>query len=168
MVPPMHFAISPANSTASSMYFFPPVQTRMRRMLVTGADRDQNRRRNRLDHLVGFLRSPIQSAVAFAACPDDREVVLVRGRLGQDLADRLAGTDHNIRENLLFVEHRCFALERAPERLLVAGVLDNAKQRGLRVARSGDESPKPRWVVGGIGAVAANEDAHGASRVCVR
>ena len=29
-----------------------------------------------------------------------------------------------------------FALERAPERLFVAGILGNAEQRGLRVARS--------------------------------
>src|SRR5262245_28686156 len=81
---------------------------------VTVADRDQNRWRNRFDNLVGLLRSPIQSAVALAARSYYGEVIFVRSRLGQNLADRLAGTDHNVWKNVSLVEHRRFALERPP------------------------------------------------------
>ena len=43
--------------------------------LLTFAERDQHRRRNRLDHFVGFLRAPIKTGRAGVPRSDDDEIV---------------------------------------------------------------------------------------------
>ena len=56
----------------------------------------------------------------------------------------------------------------APQWRLVAAFLGDAEQGGLRPAGPGDQPPQPRRIVGGIGSIAANEEAHGVAKVCVR
>ena len=167
-MPPTHFAISPASCDGIVDVFLPAGADEDALDAVTGANRDEHRRRNRLDHLVGFFRPPIESAAPFASRADDGEVVLISGRLGQDLANRLAGAHDDLGRDVLLPEHVRFAFKGASEGLVLRRILGDPEQRRLRVAGARNQSAKPRRIIRGVRAVTANKDAHLTIKVCAR
>ena len=87
----------PVSCTAFPMDSFPPVQTRNFFNACAFPDRDENRRRNRLDHFVGLLRAPVQSGGSLSPRTNDNEVVDRFRRLLENLPNWFARSHNNLR-----------------------------------------------------------------------